>query len=140
METIHLKQLEIIGNNPSLLQSPLQLKLSYQCNDTTIQDHSKHRWEFEYMVDVSSSRHVVQLGTTHSIQKLDAAYAFEFTIPSEQLQQVIEQVESVVLNNTGLLMLKLFTTDVLQFQLNMVVLIERKSDGFWRTILNPLES
>lgn len=140
--------IEIKPENPAPLDSDLELSVLYNYRGSA--PVKRVQWCFAYVVDMTSRRHVIDLGRSEVIDELqNGNHELNFRADETMLENMSQKIARVVMNNTGLLVAKLFCEEDIAkgdtddekrlFQISMVTTVEEKDGQLYRNVLNPME-
>mmetsp|Transcript_36386 Transcript_36386/g.94647 ORF Transcript_36386/g.94647 Transcript_36386/m.94647 type:complete len:137 (-) Transcript_36386:169-579(-) len=128
--TVDVTKLDIEPNSCPI-SAPLKLDMTY-----TLSEDFTGRWELKYMLDVTGKRQIMELEKeeNHAIKKGENKVVFSLDGID------FEGVKSSLLNNVGLLLACLYSPEGEEvMQVSMVTQVEKKADGYYRTMFSPLE-
>eukprot|EP00735_Rhodelphis_limneticus_P008482 TRINITY_DN21500_c0_g1::TRINITY_DN21500_c0_g1_i1::g.10029::m.10029 TRINITY_DN21500_c0_g1::TRINITY_DN21500_c0_g1_i1::g.10029 ORF type:complete len:157 (-),score=30.46,ASF1_hist_chap/PF04729.8/1.4e-09 TRINITY_DN21500_c0_g1_i1:3-404(-) len=130
--TVDVQEVDISPNN-CVITDPLNLRIKFAV-DKQVENAN---WEVKYMVDMASSRQMIELGTGgQSATLTPGVHEFNFSVPKID----VSGVKQSVLLNVGLLLACLKSGSDEVIQVSMVTQVAKdKSGQLMRTIFSPLE-
>jgi len=132
-DLIELRRCVLEPSTPAPIDAPVKLAFGFRSK----KELKEAYWEFKYVVDSASKRHVIEMGVTPKTTYVAGENTFEFEAPKID----ITGVKPSVLLNVGLLCCTLFSGSEQIVEIKIVTQVTKRKDGtLMRLMFDPLES
>mmetsp|Transcript_3218 Transcript_3218/g.7467 ORF Transcript_3218/g.7467 Transcript_3218/m.7467 type:complete len:136 (+) Transcript_3218:322-729(+) len=129
--TVDVTKIEISPN-----PAPIGAELNMEIEFTTSENIPDAHWEVRYTVDMTATRHIVEVGSSETVSYEAGARSMKFHAAGIEL----EGIKKSWLNNVGLLLAVLIGKDSAEIvQVSMVTQVSKTPDGLQRLIISPLD-
>ncbi len=130
-DVITLQSLTIDPATPAPIEAPLRLQFAFE----STRDLPDAFWDFKYVVDSASKRHVIEMGKTPSTKYIAGKNTFDFAAPGID----VSGVKQSVLLNVGLLTCTLFNGAEQVVEIKIMTQVSKGKDGqLKRLMFDPL--